>query len=266
MILILLLKEKITTFDNLTNGNVVCKGWSELYAEALVDAGVDPSRVKVVKAQNAKHWWVEIDMGDNIIRADATDAFLGSTDLANCKFGDPTNGFLILNKKDAGLRINNEILSNNPNLLKNSNDYFREVDKSIDYINNNGYFTENVSKLKQTFENSNSPYNDLIKENDILKGNVSSYMNMDIPENMNGYDAFAYYRKFSSTLFGSKNSNALPSLKKININGKDYSATVVELFDGSNEFYLTFDEINGKKIYTREEYINGPMNNYKSFN
>lgn len=257
---------KVTTFDNVTNGNVVCKGWSELYAEALVEAGIDPSRVRVVKAQNAKHWWVEVDMGENIIRADATDAFLGSTDLANCKCGDSTNGFLILNKRDSGVRINNNILKENPNLLKNSNDYFRGVDESINYVDgDNGYFTENVNKLRNAFSNGDSPYGDIIKQSDILNKNVTSYMNMDIPENMNGYDAYAYYRKFSNTLFGNGNSNALPSLKKININGKDYSATVVELFDGNNEFYITFDEINGKKIYSREEYINGIMNNYKSF-
>ena len=255
---------KFTTFDNLKNGNVVCKGWSELYTEALIESGIDPSRVKVVKAPKNNHWWVEIDMGDNIIRADATDAFLGSTDLANCKFGDSTNGFLILNKADSGFRVTNDTLKNHPEILKKSNAYFRDVDKSIDYVKDNKYFTENVTKLREAFSSTSSPYDDIIKQNDILKKNVHSFMNLDIPKNMNGYDAFAYYRKFSNTLFNGSD-NAIPHLKKINIDGKDYSATIVEMFDGENKFYLTFDEINGKKIYTNEEYINGPSKNYKGF-
>lgn len=257
--------KKFTTFDNLNGSNVVCKGWSELYAEALVEAGIDPNRVRVVKAQNARHWWVEIDMGDSIIRADATDAFLGSTDLANCKFGDSTNGFLILSKENSGFRISNDTLRNHPEILKKSNDYFRDVDKSIDYVKDSGYFTESVTKLKKAFSNETSPYDDIIKQGDFLKGNVHRFMDMDIPKNMNGYDAFAYYRKFSNALFENGNGNAIPSLKKINVDGKDYSAVVVEMFDGENKFYLTFDEINGKKIYTHDEYISGPSKNYKQF-
>ena len=256
--------DKFTTFDNLNNNNVVCKSWSELYAEALVEAGIDSSRVKVVKANNAKHWWVEIDMGNSIIRADATDAFLGSTDLANCKFGDSTTGFLILNKADSGFRVTNDTLKAHPEVLKSSNDYFRGVDKSIGYVKDDKYFTENITKLKKLFSNTSSPYDDIIKQNDILEKNVHSFMNMDIPKNMNGYDAFAYYRKFSNTLFNGS-GNAIPSLKKINIEGKYYSATVVEMFDGKNKFYITFDEINGKKIYTNEEYINGPSKIYEDF-
>lgn len=256
---------KVTTFDNLTNNNVVCKGWSELYAEALVESGIDPKRVNVVKAQTKNHWWVEINIGDKIIRADATEALLGSTDLANCKFGEPTNGFLILNKSESGKLVDNKILSNNPKVLKRSNDYFRDVDKSINYVGDNGYFTENVTKLQNLFKNDLSPYGDVIKNVDVLKNNAMNYMSMDIPKNMNGYDAFVYYRKLSNTLFGNKNNVAVPSLKKINIDGKGYSAVEIFINDGKKEYFLTFDEINGKKIYSREEYLNGPINNYEKF-
>lgn len=256
---------KVTTFDNLTNNNVVCKGWSELYAEALVESGIDPKRVNVVKAQTRNHWWVEINIGDKIIRADATEALLGSTDLANCKFGEPTNGFLILNKSESGKLVDNKILSNNPKVLKRSNDYFRDVDKSINYVGDNGYFTENVTKLQNLFKNDLSPYDDVIKNVDVLKNNAMNYMSMDIPKNMNGYDAFVYYRKLSNTLFGNKNNVAVPSLKKISIDGKGYSAVEIFINDGKKEYFLTFDEINGKKIYSREEYLNGPINNYEKF-
>ena len=256
---------KVTTFDNLTNNNVVCKGWSELYAEALVESGIDPKRVNVVKAQTKNHWWVEINIGDKIIRADATEALLGSTDLANCKFGEPTNGFLILNKSESGKLVDNKILSNNPKVLKRSNDYFRDVDKSINYVGDNGYFTENVTKLQNLFKNDLSPYDDVIKNVDVLKNNAMNYMSMDIPKNMNGYDAFVYYRKLSNTLFGNKNNVAVPSLKKISIDGKGYSAVEIFINDGKKEYFLTFDEINGKKIYSREEYLNGPINNYEKF-
>lgn len=256
---------KVTTFDNLTNNNVVCKGWSELYAEALVESGIDPKRVNVVKAQTKNHWWVEINIGDKIIRADATEALLGSTDLANCKFGEPTNGFLILNKSESGKLVDNKILNNNPKVLKKSNDYFRDVDKSINYVGDNGYFTENVTKLQNLFKNDLSPYGDVIKNVDVLKNNAMNYMSMDIPKNMNGYDAFVYYRKLSNTLFGNKNNVAVPSLKKISIDGKSYSAVEIFINDGKKEYFLTFDEINGKKIYSREEYLNGPINNYEKF-
>lgn len=257
--------DKVITFDNLTNSNVVCKGWSELYSEILVDAGIEPSRIRVVKAQNARHWWVEIDMGNSIIRADATDAFLGSTDLANCKFGDKTNGFLILDKINSGLRVNNKILTNNPSILTSSNDYFRDVDKSIQYINGDDYFSDNVSKLRSIFSKETSPYDVITKDINLQKSNIQNFLQMEVPQNMNGYDAFAYYRKFSNALFGQGNSLAIPSLKKININGKNYSAVEICLYDGKQEYFLTFDEINGKKIYSRDEYLSGPIDNYKPF-
>lgn len=256
---------KVMTLDNLTNNNVVCKGWSELYAEALVESGIDSKRVNIVKAPNANHWWVEVDIGSSIIRADATDAFLGSTDLANCKFGESTNGFIILNKAHSGMRVTNKTLNNNPHILKSSNDYFRNVDKSINYVGDNGYFTENVTKLQNLFKNDLSPYDDIIKNTNVLESNTINYMSMNIPKNMNGYDAFAYYRKLSNTLFGNKNNAAVPSLKKVNIAGKDYSAVEIFINDGKKEYFLTFDEVNGKKIYSREEYLNGPINNYEEF-
>lgn len=258
--------DKVTTFNNLTDSNVICKGWSELYADALISSGIDPNRVNVVKAQKGTHWWVEIDMDDYIVRADATEAFLGMTDLANCKFGDPTVGFLLLDKNSAGVRINNKILADDPSIIEYSKGYFKEVDKSIEYINDAGYFSEQVKKLQSSFSEFDSPYYDVINQNDIITEKIKGFTSMEVPTNMNGYDAFAYYRKFSNTLFGQDNVYAKPKLKKVNIDGKTYSAVEIFITDGdNNKYFMTFDEINGKKIYTADEYIKGPINNYENF-
>ena len=258
--------DKVTTFNNLTDSNVICKGWSELYADALISSGIDPNRVNVVKAQKGTHWWVEIDMDDYIVRADATEAFLGMTDLANCKFGDPTVGFLLLDKNSAGVRINNKILADDPSIIEYSKGYFKEVDKSIEYINDAGYFSEQVKKLQSSFSEFDSPYYDVINQNDIITEKIKGFTSMEVPTNMNGYDAFAYYRKFSNTLFGQDNVYAKPKVKKVNIDGKTYSAVEIFITDGdNNKYFMTFDEINGKKIYTADEYIKGPINNYENF-
>ena len=51
---------KMTTFDTLNPDNkIVCKGWSELYKEALIESGVSVDNIRIINARN-KHWWVEV--------------------------------------------------------------------------------------------------------------------------------------------------------------------------------------------------------------
>lgn len=67
---------KMTTFDKLNSDNkIVCRGWSELYKEALIESGVSVDDIRIINA-GGQHWWVEAyDPKYNcFIVADATEA------------------------------------------------------------------------------------------------------------------------------------------------------------------------------------------------
>ena len=87
---------KFDLSDMQTN-KVVCSGWSKLYKDLLIEAGVNPEQIEI-RGENSSmgnHNWVIVNMGEgNVILADATNPFRSQTDLVNVKMGKQTSGFI----------------------------------------------------------------------------------------------------------------------------------------------------------------------------
>ena len=195
--------DKITTFENIGQGNrVICKGWSELFQEALIDSGFDESSVRINTA--GIHRWVEIDLGNGyIIQADATDAINKSIDLAASKAGYGTSGFICIDNQNGnwnGVRPSSIVNSEScKNMIDNNNQLLLEVDQYLGYAGSQGYLVDELTKAKELFGTS-QVINEL--SNDIVEQQLDAIFNMELPPNMDGYEVYAYYRKISDNLFG----------------------------------------------------------------
>ena len=269
------LKNKIlnnyTSFDNLNSSNkVVCKGWSELYAEILEACGFSENSVKVVNS--GKHRWVEIDLQDgNIILADATEAINGSIDLAASKAGFGTSGFMLIDNRSGlynGLRPS-DLANNAKNIdfINYNNQVMLDIDKQLGYAGENGYYIDELTKAKKLFGNN---IKNKIQETKLVQklfGNniknktqetklVQKLLDMEIPENMDGYEAFAYYRKLSKNLLGDNyrdiNLNTLYNKTENGVDPINYLSYTAD--DGSVIIQLYGDSIGKQRFSSFDEY------------
>lgn len=158
------------------SNQVICKSWSSLYYDILMDAGFDASRVKISGRTNTGvHKWVEIDFGsDGILIADGTNLFSGMTDLTRAKSGMPTQGFF-LNK---GELIKNWYSLKNADFVKEKNrnmsEQLRCVDTSLGYTQEGMYFQEVLEQLKNDFKDPNLVSQVLGNE---MQGNTEQVLN-----------------------------------------------------------------------------------------
>lgn len=147
------------SFENFSD-YVICNGWSNLYSELLISAGISQENIKIRKASNGSqrsHQWVEVNLGNGqIIIADGTEACkIGNIkleDLSNCKLGAPTIGFMILPEQHSGQRFTNIYQD-----AEKRGDY----DKFVDFVNNQNRviddkidYESNLSNLIEEVNNS----------------------------------------------------------------------------------------------------------------
>lgn len=146
---------------------IICNGWSNLFAELLVEAGIPQENIKIqppiTEANKNKniHRWVEINLGDgNIIIADATNAIkpyeVGNTaaileDLANCKLGKETSGYIVVNEEYSGKTPKEiyQIQTQNQQyetFLQEQNQINSQIDNDIKYSTNFANIVENIKK------------------------------------------------------------------------------------------------------------------------
>lgn len=187
------------------NQRVVCKGWANLYYDLLIEAGFDSANVKLLVSDSnysLAHKWVEIDLGDSIIIADATDAIYNSIDLVSAKTGLATNGFLYLPSSWSGTMIKEAIAKHQltDEILENNKESLLQLDKYLGYANENGYFDEQLKASKELFGGSK-----LFQK--IMKGLspqtiIDRVLHLEVPSNLDGYEAFAYYKRILTNLFG----------------------------------------------------------------
>lgn len=195
--------DPFTTFDNLNpNNTIICKGWSELYADLLISSGFDPNDVKIV---GNLHKWVELDLKNGyILTMDATDGINGQIDISACKTGMATNGFAILNKQYSGTRLQNiyksENKSQNINFINDQENWIRNIDKSLGYIGENGYLLDEINKSNNLFSNEKL-YNKLFGEKQLSK-NIDHIFNLELPKNVDGYEAYAFFKNYNRKLLG----------------------------------------------------------------
>ena len=88
-------------FGNFTDDAVICKGWSELYRDVLIDLGFDSSKVKVYSIGDS-HWYIGAELSDGkILVADATERMTGKLDISSSKWGNELVGFRIFEPGEA---------------------------------------------------------------------------------------------------------------------------------------------------------------------
>ncbi len=247
------------SFENLSeNKTVICKGWSELYREALLDAGFSPDKVVIREAGDGiSHRWIEISFDDKIVIADATDAIKGTIDLANVKAGMETKGFVILDNQYVGARLNKIYKTGQIDeaLIQNYQKIIYDMDKKLGYVSEDGYFIESMNKAKQLFGGNNVSQE--------LFGNstqtMAEIMKMDIPKDMDGYEAFVYFKQINSNLLG-QDSIADIGLRYETLYNK--TETMVEpIFhmtykdQGTNVHFLYSESMGKVKLETELEYL-----------
>ncbi len=188
-------KEKIFSY-------VVCTQWLQLYTYILKQFGIN-----VIKRSktNQGHVWGEIALdNDHIIIADATDYINSSIDLSNAKAINPTVGFVVLPKEYSHLKLYDTFYDrNNWEIAEKIKGYYalnRDLDMSLGYITKKGYASERIIAENELFQ-----YSDIIisEEKDFerfLEATMEFFKKVKIPNNIDGYEIFAYYNTFIKKL------------------------------------------------------------------
>lgn len=141
-------------YTNWDGSNVVCTGWSQLYKESLIEAGVDPSKI-TIQGKVGSHQWVEVELeGGKILIADATTDSRGTSDLARVKYGDELQNFVIVDKKYSGEKIYDLDPRRDYN-PKAQYKYMKSVDKKVGYIDDDYYdFDENIDNFDKMVDDN----------------------------------------------------------------------------------------------------------------
>lgn len=177
---------------------VVCSQWLQLYQYILLNFGI---KVKKMNREGENHVWGEVILdNDEIIIVDGTDYIMSSIDLSNAKSLSPTKGFLVLPKKYSGLKFQ-EVFTKKEyhNLLDEIKKYYeenRELDKTLGYIKDKKYPIETILEESELFNRGTSSINNLKEASKFLTQVQRFFASIDIPNNMDGYEAFAYYHMF----------------------------------------------------------------------
>lgn len=181
---------------------VVCSQWAELYSYILNEFGIE-NNIKRIPGED--HIWVEINLHNNeIIIADATDYINSSIDFSNAKSSSETNGFYILPKKYSGLKLGtvfSDITYKNiaEEILEYKKDN-EDLDISLGYIDSTGYLVNKLLKSNDLFNQKNRRFDDPKELLKYLEATRKFLHNLKIPNNMDGYEIYAYYHKFIKPL------------------------------------------------------------------
>ena len=227
-------------FDNMNSSNVICKGWSELYRDLLIENGFDSSKVKIMgDSESGSHKWVEITMNDgSIIIADGTKTYRGVSDLANCKIGGTTYGFIKTTSDNSGKTIGYE----NYMLAETSQTQWKKVDATLDYGYGGEYYDDIIVQADKFFSSSSSTNTSDSYMMDLATGR-------DFPDSFDGLSCFAYYRKISKTLYNG-GVYAEPSIHEHKVGGEVefFTSVLIRSPDGARKF-LTYSSSTGKHIF-----------------
>lgn len=152
------------------------------------------------------HRWVEINLHNGeIIIADATDYIGKSIDFSNAKSNSETTGFYILPQKYSGLKLGDVFSDYRYNdIAKDILDHRRDnedLDISLGYIDiPGGYLVNKLLDSNELFNQTDRKF-DNPKELLIFLEESRKYLHkLEVPNNMDGYEIFAYYHKFIKPL------------------------------------------------------------------
>ena len=223
----------VVNFDNLSSKYVVCKGWSELYRDILIDSGFDPNNIIIAGGEG--HKWVEIIMPNNtIIKADATEVINGTIDLSNCKFNGKTSGFIYTSNDCQGMRINKSF---DKAYLEDAGNAWKAIDANLGYLHDGGYTDEILASLKSYDIGS--------------VDNINTFrhlINSNIFNEIDGYDAFSFLKKISKEY----NLKSISFDLKVNDRGsvREGFLTIID----SNKIYTISDSTGRNVFSSKDEY------------
>ncbi len=189
------LKEKIFS-------SVVCTQWLQLYTYILKQFGID---VKQRNIPGQDHVWGEIQLDDDyIIIVDATDYINSSIDLSNAKSVSPTVGFVVLPEKYSHLKLYDVFCDKyHRDIAKKVQEYYkfnRDIDMSLGYISKKGYSAEKIIQENELFQYPNAIIENSKDQEYFFSKAIDFFQKLKIPNNMDGYEIFAYYYMFLKKL------------------------------------------------------------------
>ncbi len=188
-------KEKIFSY-------VVCTQWLQLYSYILAQFGMN---VIPRKIPNQNHVWGEIPLNNqSIIVVDATDYINSSIDFSNAKSMSPTVGFVVLPKQYSNMKLydifhdksKRAIAATVQECYKKNRDF----DIALHYITSKGYPAEKIIRENELFHHSKEIITNPQDAIRYLTAVKEFFKNLKIPNNIDGYEIFAYYNLFLKQL------------------------------------------------------------------
>lgn len=251
---------KEVNFDSLASNKVICKGWSELFRELLISAGFDPNIISVVGP--GIHKWVEIDCGDAIIRADATQNYNNTNDLSTSKSGSATVGFLYLHRSYSGI----DSKSFDQSVYDNNSDWLRSLDNSIGYTNNGSYFNEVLNMAKDSFYSPSIVEKIFgVKPEKVYESKVNEFINMCVPVGMDSIDICNYFRQVNKIIFGDDSNINVSPYTRFFTDGTKSCAIIIKVpgFDANSpKICKIIDSVSGESIMSFDNFTQ--VSNYLS--
>lgn len=188
-------KEKIFSY-------LVCTQWLKLYTYILNQFGINVEKRNI---PGQDHVWGEIKINNNqIILVDATDYIGSSIDLSNAKSNSETAGFAVVPKELSGLRVS-DILTNSSykeqaKILKKQYEFNKDLDIHLGYIDEHGYEIDKIISQYEIFNSNHSILRDPEDVKKFLEESKTFFRKIKIPNNMDGYELYAYYNRFLKRL------------------------------------------------------------------
>ncbi len=246
-------KEKIFSY-------VVCTQWLQLYTYILKQFDIDVIP-RSIPGQN--HVWGEIPLNDQfIIVVDATDYINSSIDLSNAKSTSPTVGFVVLPKKYSTIKLYDTFYDKkNRELAREIEEYYslnRDLDMALHYITAKGYPVERILKENELFHHSDEIITNPRDISYFLNGAKDFFKQLKIPNNIDGYEIYAYYNRFLKNL--PRNIRANVSEETIYVDSFSYKIKKVrkQFLHVPNEYLQYLDAL----IYSRYyKYLTEEENN-----
>lgn len=233
--------KNVLNIHNMKGNKVICKGWSELYKQLLLQSGFNENEVTIVgRPKVGSHKFVEIKFDQFKVFADATNNYNGMTDLVASKVGSKTIGFarapLNLNLSDKGSKELREFFINRKNL---DEVWLENIDKNV--YKNEGNVDEISHKINETFDNS-LIYSKLFgsQSNETIASKIR-VLN-PVLEKLDGLETYTFLRtkksKFFNTVESDKISITLLGKVKSENEGKFITCVCVEVSDNNYKYYL----------------------------
>lgn len=252
------------TFESLSNNSVICKGWSELYKQLLIDAGIPENCIRICGSDvSGSHRWVEISMGDHFIRCDATQRFNGSIDLANAKSGASTVGFVYLSNEWAGKSFAYNMPGTEEEISLNDS-WLRNIDQQLGYASNGIYFNELSDSLVSEFYKPGLFEKVFgINQDKLLEKKKEILLNYELPDGMKAIEAKNFFDTLKRMFFQNTDVGVEIEFGYRQISSNAYSGVVMILEHDSNgiecriiDDYSDSFIIHFQNLHEYEEYLN----------